>query len=67
MHSLHRGEKFTARRTGPTQLDFVRRTLTQHQRSDQKFDARPTGSTQSRTGMMQPDFLGGIDAAPAVQ
>ncbi|KAJ1106603.1 hypothetical protein NDU88_004004 [Pleurodeles waltl] len=65
-HSLPFREKFTARQTGTTQPDFARRRSTHHQRSDRNFDARPTGSTHSRPGTMQPNFQRGIDTAPAL-
>ncbi|KAJ1180974.1 hypothetical protein NDU88_006185 [Pleurodeles waltl] len=66
-HSLHRGENFTACRSGMMQPDFTMRRLMQHLHSDRKFAARPTGMTHSRTRMTQPDFQRGIDAAPAVR
>ncbi|KAJ1175534.1 hypothetical protein NDU88_000821 [Pleurodeles waltl] len=47
------------------QPEFVRRRLMQRQRSNRKFNARPTGSPHSRAGMTQLDFQRGINAAPA--
>ncbi|KAJ1084147.1 hypothetical protein NDU88_004300 [Pleurodeles waltl] len=55
--NLLRGEKITACRTGSTQPDFPKRKTMQRQRCDRKFDAQPTGLTQSRARTTQPDFL----------
>ncbi|KAJ1140514.1 hypothetical protein NDU88_006865 [Pleurodeles waltl] len=51
-HSLLRGEKFTARRSGKTALDPARKRSTRRLRCDRNFDARPAWTTP-------PDFQRG--------
>ncbi|KAJ1180238.1 hypothetical protein NDU88_005460 [Pleurodeles waltl] len=52
MHSLLRGEKFTARRSGTTPLDPTRKISMRRLQYDRNFDARPVWTTP-------PDFQRG--------
>ncbi|KAJ1170907.1 hypothetical protein NDU88_002778 [Pleurodeles waltl] len=67
MHSLFRGEKFTARRTGTPPLDLTRKRSTQCLRATGTLTHVPPDRRTADLGRCRPTFRLEIDAAPAVK